>query len=118
VNSIPSSPSDSPGPTYAEGGVLPPTTVYLAICLPPGTMPGGLAEIQLAIAEAARKVTEAGHPVRYLNGMYMPAQTRLLCVFAAENEEAAHAAVDLVRLPYVQMRAITDRWDQGPAPAE
>jgi hypothetical protein len=50
--------------------------------------------------------------------MYMPAQTRLLCVFAAENEEAAHAAVDLVRLPYVQMRAITDRWDQGPAPAE
>jgi hypothetical protein len=50
--------------------------------------------------------------------MYMPAQTRLLCVFAAENEEAAHAAVDLVRLQYVQMRAITDRWDQGPAPAE
>jgi hypothetical protein len=118
VNSVPGPPSEPSGLPRADGGSLPSTTVYLAICLPPGTMPGGLADIQLAITDAARKMTESGHPVRYLNGMYMPAQTRLLCVFAAESEETAHATVDLVRLPYVQMRAITDRWDQGPAPAD
>jgi hypothetical protein len=118
VNSVPGPPSDPSGLPRADGGSLPSTTVYLAICLPPGTMPGGLADIQLVITDAARKMTESGHPIRYLNGMYMPAQTRLLCVFAAESEETAHATVDLVRLPYVQMRAITDRWDQGPAPAD
>jgi hypothetical protein len=95
-----------------------PATVYLAISLPADTMPGGLATIQLALAEAARKMTETGHQVHYLNGMYMPAQTRLLCVFAADSEETVHATVELVGLPFVRIKAITDRWDQGPAPTE
>lgn len=90
----------------AESGF--PATVYVAVYLPADTMPGGLAKIQMSLAEAARKVTDAGRPVRYLNGMYMPAQTRLLCVFAAQSEEAVHAAMELVRLPFVQIRAITD----------
>jgi hypothetical protein len=46
--------------------------------------------------------------------MYMPAQTRLLCVFTAVSEEAVHSAVRLLRLPFVQLKAVTD--DQGPAP--
>ena len=40
----------------------------------------------------------------------------LLCVFAAESEETVHAAVEQARLPFVQIKAITDQWDQGPAP--
>lgn len=106
------SPVPPPGP---EDGSALSATVYLAIGLPEGTMPGGLATIQLALADAARRMTESGHPVRYLNGMYMPAQTRLLCVFVGESEEAVHAAVRLVGLPFVQIRAITD---SGAAPAD
>lgn len=102
----------------APDGSFPDATVYLAIGLPDGSMTGGLAEIQLALAHAARQMTESGHPVRYLNGMYVPAQTRLLCVFAAESEEAVRAAVELARLPFVQIKAIADQEDQGPAPAE
>jgi hypothetical protein len=112
------SPDDSPAvPPGAADDHSPCATVYLSIGLPEDTMPGGLTEIQLALADAAGRMTEAGHPVRYLNGMYMPAQTRLLCVFAAESEEAVHATVELVRLPFVQIEAITDRWQQGPATA-
>jgi hypothetical protein len=93
-------------------------TVYLAFGLPAGSVPGGLAELQLALADAARTMTRAGHPVRYLSGMYMPAQTRLLCVFAAESEEAVRATAELVQLPFVQISAIRDRWDHGPDPVD
>jgi hypothetical protein len=89
-------------------------TVYLAIGLPDGAGSGGamrddLAEIQLALVDATRRMSQSGHPVRYLNGMYMPAQTRLLCVFCGESEETVLATVGLLGLPYVQIRAITDQ---------
>jgi uncharacterized protein DUF4242 len=105
----PGPPDDLPASASEVGhGTVPCTTVYLAISLPESTMPAGLGEIQLALAAAARRMTESGHPVRYLNCMYMPAQTRLLCVFAGESEEAVHETVRLVGLPFVQIKAITD----------
>jgi hypothetical protein len=113
VNPASGSPDESAvtPPDLAERCPLP-ATVYLAIGLPDGTMPGGLAKIQLALAAAARRMSESGHPVRYLNGMYMPAETRLLCVFAGESEETVRATVRLIDLPFVQIKAITD---PGPA---
>jgi hypothetical protein len=118
VNPAPDSRGDSPAlPGITDDESPPPATVYLAIGLPEDAMPGGLAEIQLALANAAQAMTRSGHPVRFLNGMYMPAQTRLLCVFAAESEEVVHATVNLLRLPFVQI-TITDHRDQGPAPAD
>jgi hypothetical protein len=119
VNPVPDSPGDSSACAHAaaNGSALS-ATVYLAIRLPDGTMPGGLAQVQQTLTDAARKMTESGRHVRYLNGMYMPAQNRLLCVFAAENEEDVDATVALVRLPYKRINAITDHWDPGPAPAE
>lgn len=91
-------------------------TVYLSIGLSAGTVPGGetrndLTAIQLSLAEAARRMTASGHPVRYLNGMYMPAQQRLLCVFCGESEETVLATVERVGLPYAQIEAITDPGD-------
>ncbi|GLY89196.1 hypothetical protein Airi02_071250 [Actinoallomurus iriomotensis] len=109
-------PQVKPAPDPSGDWPLPPVTVYLSIGLPADAMPGGLAEIQHSLADAARRITRSGHPVHYVNGMYMPAQTRLLCVFTAESEEAVHAAVKLLRLPFVQLKAVAD--DQGPVPGE
>lgn len=55
-------------------------------------------------------MTETGHPVRYVNGMYMPAHNRLPRVFAAGRDEAVRATMDRVRLPYARVQDIT-----GPA---
>jgi hypothetical protein len=119
VNSASDSRDDSPALAGTAGHAAAlPATVYMAIGLPADTMPGGLAEVQHALADAARAMTAAGHPVRYVNGMYMPTQTRLLCVFAAESEEAVHATVGLARLPFVQISAITDLRDHDPAADE
>ena len=115
MNPSPDPAGDSSACFHAESP--PSATVYLAIRLPAGTMPGGLAEVQQRLTDAARKITESGHHVRYLNGMYMPAQTRLLCVFAAESEEAVDATAELVRLPFERINAIPDDCDPGPAPA-
>jgi hypothetical protein len=76
-------------------------TVYVSIPLPDETMPCGLSGLQCALADAAQRMTEMGHPVRYVNGMYMPAESRLLCVFAAESEDAVRATVRLLRIPFV-----------------
>jgi hypothetical protein len=119
VNPVPDSPGDSSACARAdENGPSLSVTVYLAIRLPDGTMPGGLAQIQQTLADATRKMTESGRHVRYLNGMYMPAQNRVLCVFAADSEKDVDATVELVRLPYERIEAITDDWDPGAAPAE
>jgi hypothetical protein len=119
VNSAPD--FSDPAPTVsnaADDGPPSLATVYLEIELSADTMPGSLADIKLALADAARRMTRSGHPVRYLNCMYMPARTRLLCVFAAESEEAVHATVEQVRLPFVQIKSILGRWNESPAPEE
>lgn len=81
-------------------------SVYLAVRLPEGAV-GRLAEIQDTIVEAARHTTEAGRPVRYLHGMYIPGRNCLLCAFVAESREAVDAAARRARLPYAAI-------DDGP----
>jgi hypothetical protein len=115
VTSAPDPLRECRGDQDAEKGAASPATVYLSVKLPRHTKPSGLAEIQLALADAARRVTATGHPVRYLNGMYMPARTRLLCVFTAESAEAVHEAAKLLRLPFTEIRTIPDRWERCPA---
>jgi hypothetical protein len=115
MNAVPEPADGISASGHVEDGGRPSATVYLSIGLPEGTMPGGLAGIQAALCDAAQEMTASGRPVRYLNGMYMPATTRLLCVFAADSEATVHATVERVKLPFVPVRAITDRWDQGPA---
>jgi Protein of unknown function (DUF4242) len=100
-------------PPGLDGGSGLRVTVYLSIVLTEDTVPGavtrgGLADIQLAIADAARRMTASGHPVRYVNGMYMPARTRLLCVFRGESEEVVLATARLVGLPFAHIKAIAD----------
>lgn len=82
-------------------------TIYLAISLAPGAGAGDLAEIKCALAEAARRTSAAGRPVRFVNGMYLPAHAYLLCAFTAINEEAVHATVTLTGLPYTPVDAAT-----------
>jgi hypothetical protein len=115
VTSAPDPLREHRGNEGTDEGSTPLATVYLSFSLPRHTKPSGLAEIQLALANAARRITAAGRPVRYLNGMYMPAQTRLLCVFVAENAEAVHDAAKLVRLPFTEIKAIADQWERCPA---
>jgi hypothetical protein len=94
-------------------------TVYLAVDIPPDVVPGDLAAIQRELADAARQIAATGRPVRYLNGMYMPGQARLLCAFAAESAEAVHEAARGVRWPFTEIKAAADQWKRWPpSPAE
>jgi hypothetical protein len=95
---FPAGPHDSDAPSATS-------PVYLAVQLLPGMEPGDLAEIQLALADAARRITATGRPVRYVHGMYLPPQTRLLCMFTAENKEAVHAAARLAQVLFTQVDA-------------
>jgi hypothetical protein len=86
-------------PRFQDGSCA---TVYLAVLLPPGMTPS---DAQFALAGAARKTTADGRRVRYVHGMYLPAQARMLCVFTAENEEAVYAAARLAQLSFTRIDA-------------
>src|SRR2546423_794419 len=110
MSSVPGSPDGVSASAHAEGDGRPSATVYLSIGLPEGTMRGGRAGIRAAFCDAAGEMPEWGRRVRFLNGMYMPGKPRLLCVFTADSEATVHATVERVRLPFVPVSAITDRW--------
>ena len=83
------------------------STVYLAVTLPTGIAPGDLAGIQRALADAARRSSEGGAPVRFVHGMYLPAHQSLLCAFSAPDERTVHAAARLTGLPFTPIDAAT-----------
>ncbi len=81
--------------------------VYLAVTLPTGIAPGDLTRVQLALADAARRTSEGGPPVRFVHGMYLPTYGSLLCAFSAPDEGSAHAVARLAGLPFKPVDAAT-----------
>ena len=92
--------------SHKTGNAPAPTTVYLAIRLPDGATSGDLAKIQNTLTQAAQRTTTAtGRAVYYLHSMYLPGQTRLLCEFTADSEEAVRMTANMARLPFTQINA-------------
>ncbi len=105
-----------PGPPRttpdAEDGAI----IYLAITLPTGIVPGDLADIQYSLADAARRTTGEGLPVRFVHGMYLPTYGSLLCAFSADDVRAVYAAAGLAGFPFRQVDAATASRLSSPPP--
>jgi hypothetical protein len=73
----------------------------------PGVTLEQLDRLQKAAIDMSRQFTAAGRPVRYIRGMYVPGESRVMCLFEASEsglvEEVNHAA----GIPYTRVvRAI------------
>jgi hypothetical protein len=79
----------------------------------PGMTEELLAEVQRLLHEAARRVSSAGQPVRYLRCTYLPEEDRCLCLFEADNPTAVRRANETAQVPFRRISAAIEYWDPG-----
>ena len=79
----------------------------------PGMTKELLGEVQRLLHEAARRVSSAGQPVRYLRCTYLPEEDRCLCLFEADTPAAVRRANETAQVPFHRISAAIEYWDPG-----
>lgn len=79
----------------------------------PGLTTKHLTALQNALAEASRRLTASGSPVRYRGTTFMPARFRCICLFDAPSADLVKLVNETAQVPFV---AITEAIEL-PSPA-
>ena len=93
-------------------------TVYMVDRDLPRITPEGLAALQGAEIAAARELSAAGRPVRYIRSLFIPGETRCLCLFEAGDAATVAALNEQAQLPYSRIVAALDLRPAAATPAE
>ena len=63
----------------------------------------GLAAVQRAEISASQQLAAAGQAVRYLRSIFIPGESRCMCLFEAEDEAAVAALNEAAGLPFTRI---------------
>ena len=74
--------------------------VYLVERHVPGVTMAQLTAIRDAARMACATFAADGKPVRYLRGLFIPGESRCLCLFEAPDAERVHAVNEAAQIPY------------------
>lgn len=74
--------------------------VYLVECDLPGVTLAGLAALRHAARETCERFAQDGQPVRYLRSIFVPGESRCLCLFEAPNADRVHEVNEAAQIPY------------------
>ena len=75
----------------------------------PGLTQKHLATMQVALAEASRRLTASGSLVRYRGTTFLPAQSRCLCLFDATSVDRVKAVNETAHVPFVAINEAIER---------
>ena len=75
----------------------------------PGLIEKHLATMQVALAEASRRLTASGSPVFYRGSIFLPSQSRCLCFFEATSVDRVKAANATAQVPFVAINEAIER---------
>lgn len=64
--------------------------------------------VHQALEESCRRMTARGAHVHLLSSTYVPAESRWLCVFVAEDGDVARRTVDMAQIPERRVREAID----------
>ena len=81
-----------------------------------GLAPAEQASAHRALAEAVRRETSRGRRISYVQRIFVPADGRCLCLFAAESPEAVRAVNDIAQFPLTDIVAVTSTAALTPDP--
>jgi muconolactone delta-isomerase len=84
----------------------------------PRITPEGLAALQAAEIAAARDLSAAGRPVRYIRSLFIPGEARCLCLFEASDADTVAALNELAQLPCTRIVVALDLRPAAATPAE
>ena len=88
--------------TDAAGGSM---GVFLVDRALPGMTEDLLAEAHRLLQDAARRVSLAGEPVRYLRCTYLPEEGRCVCLFEAVDAVAVRKVNETAQVPFRRISA-------------
>ena len=77
--------------------------VYLVDRDLPGITREGLAAVQRAEISASQQLAAAGQAVRYLRSIFIPGESRCMCLFEAKDEAAVAALNEAAGLPFTRI---------------
>jgi len=78
-------------------------TIFLIDRDLPRITPEGLTALQGAEIAAARDLSAAGRPVRYIRSVFIPGEARCLCLFEAPDEAIVAEVNELAQLPFLRI---------------
>jgi hypothetical protein len=74
----------------------------------PGITMEELAAAQQAAIETSQLMAAAGKPVRYIRSVFLPGESRCLCLFEADGPELAQEVNDAAQVPYTRILNAVD----------
>lgn len=86
----------------------PAMSVYLVERDLPGITMEQLEAAQRAAIETSRRFSEAGREVRYIRSVYVPGDSRCMCLFEAESADLAREVNDTAQIPYTHVTMALD----------
>ena len=78
-------------------------SIYMADRLLPGVTMEELGAAQRAVIQTTVKLTNTGMPVRYLGTTFIPAESRCMCFFEAEEPDTVRVANELAKVPFTKI---------------
>jgi hypothetical protein len=69
----------------------------------PGITPEQLAKAQRAAVAMSDRFTADGKEVRYLRSVFLPDESRCMCLFEAPNRELVHEVNEAAKLPFTRI---------------
>ncbi len=74
--------------------------VYMVDRNLPGVTKEQLAAAQKAAIDTGRRMTAEGKKVRYIRSMFVPGESRCMCLFEAANPELVKEANEKAKIPF------------------
>jgi uncharacterized protein DUF4242 len=81
-----------------------------------GLPPEQQASAHRAVTEAVLREASHGRRIRYVQRIFVPADGRCLCLFAAESPDAVRAVNDIAQFPLTAIVAVTSTAGLTPDP--
>ncbi len=86
-------------------------SVYMVDRDLPGVTIEQLGHLQRAAIETSSRFSVAGRPVRYIRGMYLPGESRVMCLFEAADSGLVEEVNAAAGIPYTR---VVRAMDLGP----
>ena len=77
---------------------------YFVVERRPVIADGALSMLRDALADASRRLTARGQPVRYLRSVSLPAEGRMLCFFEAVSADAVRVVNRNAMAPFISIQ--------------
>ncbi len=82
--------------------------VYLVERDLPGISMEELADAQKKAIQAGKDMTAQGREVRYIRSMFVPGESKCMCLFEAASEELVREANELGQIPFTRIVPVID----------